>query len=154
MTVAAHEFGHSLGLAHSTDPGALMFPFYGGARRFLGADDVLGIQTIYGARMRAVPGWFGSENQGADIAMADINGNGRPDLVVFHVDNPGGDNHGYYRVGWNLNVTGNVTGGWSNIKPVPGWFGWENQGAGIAIADINGNGRPDLHCLPRRQPER
>ena len=25
-------------------------------------------------------------------------GNGRMDLVVFHVDNPGGENHGYYRV--------------------------------------------------------
>ncbi|MDQ3654313.1 MAG: matrixin family metalloprotease [Chloroflexota bacterium] len=98
FTVAAHEFGHSLGLAHSADAGALMYPYYGGPHRYLGADDVLGIQTIYGAAIKAVPGWFGAENQGADIALADINGNGRPDLVVFHVDNPGGENHGYYRV--------------------------------------------------------
>jgi hypothetical protein len=94
--------------------------------------------------IKAVPGWFGSEDQGADIAIADISGNGRPDLVVFHVDNPGGENHGYYRIGWNLNSLGDVTGGWSGIKAVPGWFGSEDQGAGIALDDISGNGRPDL----------
>lgn len=92
----------------------------------------------------AVPGWFGSEDQGADIALADINGNGVVDLVVLHIDNPGGENHGYYRIGWNLGASGAPAGGWSNIKPIPGWFGAEDQGAGLAIADINGNGRPDL----------
>lgn len=143
VSVAAHEFGHSLGLAHSSVPNSLMNPFYT-LRRYLSADDTLGIQTLYGARVRAVPGWFGSEDQGADIAIADISGNGRPDLVVFHVDNPGGENHGYYRIGWNLDRYGNVTGGWSPIMAVPGWFGAEDQGAGIAIADVNGTGRPDL----------
>jgi len=72
----------------------------------------------YWSAIKAVPGWFGSENQGAGIAVADINRTGRPDLVVFHVDNPGGENHGYYRVGWNLDDYGNVTGGWSDIKAV------------------------------------
>jgi hypothetical protein len=144
VSVAAHEFGHSLGLAHSTVQGALMYPYYGGPHRYLSADDVLGIQTIYGARVRGVPGWFGAEDQGADIAITDINGNGRPDLVVFHIDNPGGENHGYYRIGCDLDRYGNVTAGWTPIKSVPGWFGAEDQGAGIAIADISGNGRPDL----------
>ncbi|MCO6428231.1 galactose oxidase-like domain-containing protein [Nitrosomonas communis] len=96
------------------------------------------------SNIKAVPGWFGAENQGAGIALADISGNGRPDLIVFHIDNPGGENHGHYRIGWNLDAGGNVAGGWSNIKAVPGWFGAENQGAGIALADLSGNGRPDL----------
>jgi len=93
---------------------------------------------------KAVPGWFGAENQGAGIALADFSGNGRLDLIVFHIDNPGGENHGYYRIGRDLDNHGNVTGGWSGSFRVPGWFGAENQGAAICIADINHTGRPDL----------
>jgi peptidoglycan hydrolase-like protein with peptidoglycan-binding domain len=50
MTLAAHEFGHSLGLDHSTVPGAIMRPFFapGAAQRFLTQDDIDGIQSIYG----------------------------------------------------------------------------------------------------------
>ena len=47
VTVAAHEFGHSLGLAHSTVAGALMYPYYGGANRALAQDDIDGIRSIY-----------------------------------------------------------------------------------------------------------
>uniref|UniRef100_A0A2I3G1M6 Matrix metallopeptidase 8 n=1 Tax=Nomascus leucogenys TaxID=61853 RepID=A0A2I3G1M6_NOMLE len=49
--VAAHEFGHSLGLAHSSDPGALMYPNYAfreTSTYSLPQDDIDGIQAIYG----------------------------------------------------------------------------------------------------------
>jgi hypothetical protein len=48
-TVAAHEIGHTLGLAHSSSPNALMYPSYSGPHRFLDADDIAGVQSIYGA---------------------------------------------------------------------------------------------------------
>ncbi len=51
VTVAAHELGHALGLEHSNEGGALMFPHYNGPQRFLAADDVAGIQAIYGVRV-------------------------------------------------------------------------------------------------------
>lgn len=47
-TVALHELGHSLGLGHSSVSSAVMYAFYGGARRELAADDIEGIQSIYG----------------------------------------------------------------------------------------------------------
>lgn len=96
---------------------------------------------------KEVPGWFGAENQGAGIAVVDLNNDGRPELIVFHIDNPGGGNKGYYRIGWNLDIEGNVTDGWSSPVEVPGWFGDETQGAGIAIGDINDDGQPELIVL-------
>jgi hypothetical protein len=50
MTVAAHEFGHALGLGESTVSTAVMYGFYNGIKQALTSDDTAGIQSIYGTR--------------------------------------------------------------------------------------------------------
>lgn len=47
LTVAAHEFGHSIGLGHSADPNALMYGFYTGRHAYLSHDDIAGAVAIY-----------------------------------------------------------------------------------------------------------
>ena len=69
-----------------------------------------------------------------------------PSLLVFHIDNPPDGNKGSYRVGWNLDIKGNIMRGWEPTfekvgTPYP-WFGEDSQGGGIAVADVDGNGRP------------
>ena len=99
-----------------------------------------------------VPDWFSWENQGGDVAVADLDGDGRPELIVVMVDAPDGPNAGYYRVGWKLDATGAVTAGWGPWTAIPDWFTWENQGAGVAIGDLDGDGRPELAVLAVDNP--
>jgi Galactose oxidase-like, Early set domain len=91
-----------------------------------------------------VPDWFSWENQDAAIAMGPSDAQGRCDLYVFMIDNAAQGNRGVYRIGRKLDANGNVTGGWTGWIDVPDWFSWENQGAGIAVADLDGNGSLDL----------
>ena len=91
----------------------------------------------------AVPDWFSHENQGGGIAVASLTG-AEPDVVVLAVDDPPGQNRGVFRVGRSLDRDGDVTGDWSPWVDVPDWFSHQNQGAGVAVADLLGNGDHDL----------
>ena len=91
-----------------------------------------------------IPDWFSSENQYGSIAVADLDGDGTLELLVIMVDNPAQQNRGLYRIGRKLDGNGAVTGGWTPWTDVPDWFSWENQGAGIAVVDLEGTGGHDL----------
>jgi hypothetical protein len=92
---------------------------------------------------QTVPDWYFWESQDAGIALSDLDADGRPELVVFHVDNPPGQNGGWYQVGWGIGHDGSTVDGWSPWVQVGDWPSWENEGAGIALVPLPGP-RPSL----------
>jgi hypothetical protein len=92
---------------------------------------------------------LGVYSQGAGAALADINGNGKLDLVLTDLDSPSGANYFRCSVGWDIDITGAVTG-WSDFGgPTPGSI---QSGGGAAIADIDKNGSQDLLLLAVDNP--
>ncbi|XP_071322588.1 stromelysin-3-like [Trachinotus anak] len=70
LQVAAHEFGHVLGLQHSLEPDAVMCPFYSDSYPLrLGEDDKRGIQYLYGPPRHTPPEM--SETNEIDTGMPD-----------------------------------------------------------------------------------
>lgn len=69
--VAAHEFGHSLGLSHSDVRSALMAPFYRGYDPLfnLDQDDIDGIQALYGKKTKTVSTPSNDEDGGQDASQ-------------------------------------------------------------------------------------
>ena len=94
----------------------------------------------------------GDQGQGAGVAFADINRNGKPDIVLMAYDNPAQGNSFRYRIGWDFNYSTGKATSWANgYKTVTG-VGWEGEGAGIAIADIDGNGILDMVVMAYDAP--
>jgi hypothetical protein len=80
-----------------------------------------------------VPDWFSVENQGADIAVADLFNNGGLDLVTFQIDNAmptedaGGQNQAFFRIDRGLTLDGAVAAPGTDWLGVPHWFSWETS---------------------------
>jgi len=86
-TVAAHELGHSMGLAHSSVTSAIMYAYYSGARSGLTYDDHAGIWSLYGAYSSPSGcGGLGS-GQGLGAGQSVYSCDGR-----FHLDMQGDGN--------------------------------------------------------------
>ena len=120
VMITAHEFGHSLGLNHSSVAGAMMRPSFssGSTQRFLHQDDISGIQSIYGARRG---GW---ESLGGILTSApDVSSWAANRLDVFA---RGTDNALWHRW-WD----GSAWRGWESLGGIltsnPGVVSWGNN---------------------------
>jgi hypothetical protein len=123
-TVALHELGHGLGLNHSDVNSAVMFAFYGGPRRELTADDIAGIQSIYGGRFR-----WASLGGGISMPIVARNADGR--LEVFVQGNDGAL--------WHI---------WQTA-PNNGWSGWQSLGGWITTPVVGQNADGRLEVFAR-----
>jgi len=90
---------------------------------------------------------------GAGADVADIDGNGRPELLLMYIDDPDGVNQFRYHIGWNLSATNGQAASWSSMIVGPN-IGNSNQGGGAALGDIDKNGRPDLVLMGVDNPEK
>ncbi|WFB06746.1 matrilysin family metalloendoprotease [Streptomyces sp. LX-29] len=140
-TVALHELGHILGLAHTSASGAVMLPVVSSnsTKRALTQDDIDGVRSLYpdGARRQEVArtreareAWFGWESRGGSVT-SDI-------AVGRHTDGR-----------MEIFAAGLDRAVWHNWQMVPndGWSGWASLQGGITT-DIaigrNADGRMEI----------
>lgn len=89
--------------------------------------------------------------EGAGAALADIDGNGRLDLVVMTYNAPDGSNDFRYKIGYDLRSNGRAER-WSDLTIVSG-VGGRGDGAGVDVADINGDGELDIILMAYDDPD-
>jgi hypothetical protein len=84
----------------------------------------------------------GDETQGLGISIENWLDAANVDILVFWIDNPFGNNHGYYRTGEDVTSTG--TADWTRPRDTfpNDWqgVGTETQGAGATLLNIGGAG--------------
>lgn len=116
LTVGLHEFGHSLGLDHSTAFNAgsqqlaqssVMYAAYNGVKQSLSTDDVAGIQGVYGPRLHDafdLARSNGTFTQASQISSFTVNNQ----IRLGDLDITGSDVDIYYVVA-PANTSGTVT---------------------------------------------
>ena len=93
---------------------------------------------------------LGHINQGAGVAIGDIDKNGRPDMILMGIDNPKGKNNFWYKVLYDIDENGYYSKE-SYILSISA-EGWENSGGDIALCDLNNNGILDMVLLCTDKP--
>ncbi|MFQ5852673.1 MAG: hypothetical protein ACE5JU_19105 [Candidatus Binatia bacterium] len=83
---------------------------------------------------------------GAGAAVADINKNGKKDLILvtysLSISSPSGSLT--YTIGWDIDPSSGTAAGWSPLKGIAGISNTAMYDVGVAIGDINRNGEPDM----------
>jgi hypothetical protein len=108
-----------------------------------------GVPTAWGNMIQGPV--IGDSDSGGGAAIADLDNNGKPELVFMGIDNPSQANSYWIVIGKNLDKFG-VPESWTNQIILPVDLGWESAGGGLALADLNGNGKPDVVIMDVDSP--
>ncbi|MBM3975803.1 MAG: matrixin family metalloprotease [Planctomycetes bacterium] len=113
--VMCHEYGHALGLGHSSDGSATMYPSVSGngiPQRSISSDDIAGVQAIYGVKSPGKPRITGIAVAGSNLTISGQNFSATGNEVWFTKGGTGG-------VGTPIKVTGVGSNGVSISVTVP-----------------------------------
>lgn len=94
----------------------------------------------------------GSETDGAGSGLFDIDGNGRPDLVVAWADDPEGPNNFYYVIFWNLDKYGYSDEISDRIEVRSDWHPDFNAGLGLELVNLDDDPAPEFVLSVIDQP--
>ena len=110
MTVAAHEFGHALGLGDSSVTSAVMYGSYNGINQALNSDDIAGIDSIYGAHQYDAFNSGGARNS-TFLKATNITSyiNGQSQIALAGLDNTYPSDSEWYVVTVPSSTTGQMT---------------------------------------------
>jgi hypothetical protein len=109
-----------------------------------------GIPTVWGNWVMGPV--IGVYDAGGGAAIGDLDNNGKPELVLMGVDNPEDDNNFWLYVGKNMNIYGEIET-WSDRKILTCNIGYLSAGGGLALADINNNGKLDIVIMDVDSPK-
>ncbi|MCK5682059.1 tandem-95 repeat protein, partial [bacterium] len=95
---------------------------------------------------------MGTNAAGGGCALADLNNNGKPDLVAMVVDDPDGLNEFRYRIGWDLDqgYPSHWTRSFATFK---NQLEKVSAGGGATLADVTGDNKLDLVLLEVANPQ-
>lgn len=113
--VACHEYGHALGMGHSSASGATMRPSISGngsAQRSINGDDIAGIQANYGPHDASKPIIASMNIVGSILNITGSAFDPTDNEIWFTQANAGGD-------GTPVKVTGLTSNGTSLSAPIP-----------------------------------
>lgn len=133
--VACHEYGHALGLGHTTVGGSTMFASISGtgtSARSIEADDIAGVQFIYGVKLGTKPTISSISVSGGNVTINGSNFSPSSNEVWFTQAGTGG-------TGTPIKVTGVTSGGSSITVAIPG-----TAGKGDVLVRNNGTGNGNL----------
>jgi hypothetical protein len=133
--VACHEYGHALGLGHTNVGGATMFPSISGtgtAARSIEADDIAGVQFIYGVKSGTKPTISSLSVNAGQVIINCSNFSPTGNEVWFTQLATGGS-------GTPIKVTGVTSNGSSISVAIPG-----TAGEGDVLVRNNGTAHSNL----------